>query len=102
MTFGCLFGSFLGTLGSLFLIFEGLGSRSENQSFSRDTLEGPRLRQYGQVVVKGHSVGALSTIQYGWRLQDTGYNLQDTGIEGCKCKDAGSKDTKDVNARMQD
>ena len=28
-TFGCLFGSFLGTLGLLFLICEGLGSRSE-------------------------------------------------------------------------
>ena len=28
-TFGCLFGMFLGTLGSLFLICEGLGSRSE-------------------------------------------------------------------------
>ena len=28
-TFGCLFGSFLGTLGSVFLIFEGLGSGSE-------------------------------------------------------------------------
>ena len=30
-TFGCLFSRFLGTLGSLFLIFEGLGSRSENR-----------------------------------------------------------------------
>ena len=30
-TFGCLFGRFLGTLGSLFLIFEGLRSRSENR-----------------------------------------------------------------------
>ena len=29
-TFGCLFSSLLGTLGSLFLIFEGLGSRSGN------------------------------------------------------------------------
>ena len=29
-TFGCLSGSFLGTLASLFLIFEGLASRSEN------------------------------------------------------------------------
>ena len=29
-TFGCLFGRFLGTLGSLFLIFDGLGSRCEN------------------------------------------------------------------------
>ena len=28
-TFGCLFGSFLGTLGLLFLICEGPGSRSE-------------------------------------------------------------------------
>ena len=28
-TFGCLFYSFLGTLGSLFLICEGPGSRSE-------------------------------------------------------------------------
>ena len=28
-TFLCLFGSFLGTLGSLFLICEGPGSRSE-------------------------------------------------------------------------
>ena len=28
-TFGCLFGSFLGTLGSLFLICESPGSRSE-------------------------------------------------------------------------
>ena len=30
-TLGCLFGSFLGTLGALFLICEGLGSRSENR-----------------------------------------------------------------------
>ena len=30
-TFGCLFGSFLGTLGSLFLSFQALGSRSENR-----------------------------------------------------------------------
>mgnify|MGYP007111536035 CR=1 FL=1 len=30
-TFGCLFGSFLGTLGSLFLIFQGLGSTSEDR-----------------------------------------------------------------------
>ena len=28
-TFGCLFGSFWGTLGSLFLICEGPGSRCE-------------------------------------------------------------------------
>ena len=30
-TLGCLFGSFLGTLGSLFLIFDGPGGRSENR-----------------------------------------------------------------------
>jgi hypothetical protein len=31
LTFGCLFSSFLGSLDSVFLIFEGLGSRSENR-----------------------------------------------------------------------
>ena len=46
-------------------------------------------RQYGQVGVKGLSVGALQSSTVGLRLQDTGYNLQDTGIEGCRCKDAG-------------
>ena len=30
-TFGCLFGRFLGTLGSLFVIFEGVGSRCGNR-----------------------------------------------------------------------
>ena len=30
-TFGCLFGRFLGTLGSLFVIWEGVGSRYENR-----------------------------------------------------------------------
>ena len=52
--------------------------------------------------VKGLSVGALQSSTVSLSLQDTGYNLQDTGIEGCRCKDAGLKDTKDANARMQD
>ena len=25
-------------------------------------------------------------------LKDTGYSIQDTGLEGCKCKDTGLKD----------
>ena len=37
----------------------GLGSRSENKWFSRGSLEGPRLREPGQVRVKGSSVGPL-------------------------------------------
>ena len=65
-------------------------------------MERPRLRELGQGVVKGSSVGALQSSTVSLSLQDTGYNLQDTGIEGCRCKDAGLKDTKDANARMQD
>ena len=59
-TFGCLFGSLVGTLGSLLLICEGLESRSEIWWFSRGTLEGPRLRGYGQAGVKPHLVGPLN------------------------------------------
>jgi len=56
----------------------------------RGSLEEPRLREPGQVRVKGWSVGAVSfRLDGGYRIQDTGYNLQDTGIEGCRCKDAG-------------
>ena len=61
-TFGCLFDSFLGTLDALVLIFEDLGSRSG--SFSRDTLEGPRLRVYSQARVKVRSVGPVLQITY--------------------------------------
>ena len=58
-TLGCLFGSFGSTWNSLFLIFEGPRSRSGIRRFSRDTLEGPRLRQHSQVRVKTRSVGPL-------------------------------------------
>ena len=72
------FNSFGGTWNSLFLIFEGLGSRYEIRGFSRDTLEGPRLREPRQVVVKPRSVGAVTFIQYCLRsLKDTGYSIQE-------------------------
>ena len=68
--------------GSLFLIFEGFGRRSENHRFSMGTLEGPRLREHGQVRLKGRSVGQYSFIQETpLSKQDTGYSIQDTGIE---------------------
>jgi hypothetical protein len=53
-------------------------------------MEEPRLRESSQVRVKTRSVGAVSFRQVApWRIQDTGYSIEDTGIEGCKCKDAG-------------
>ena len=49
--------------------------------------------------VKGYLVGAVSFRQVApLRIQDTGYSIQDTGIEGCKYLDAGSKDTRIENA----
>ena len=44
-------------------------------------------------------MGAVSfRLDGGDRIQDTGYSIEDTGIEGCKCKDAGCKDTRIENA----
>ena len=69
------------------MIFGVWGVGLKIDDFRRGSLEGPRLRELGQGVVKGSSVGALQSSTVSLRLQDTGYNLQDTGIEGCKCND---------------
>ena len=83
---------FLGTLGSLFLICEGLQSSCEKVMIFDEHPGGLRLRQYGQVVLKGLSVGPPSSIQVTpLGNQDTGYSTQNTGIEGYQCKDTGLK-----------
>ena len=63
LTFGCLSGSFLGTLGALFLICEGLGIRFEIRRFSGDNLEGPRLRPHTQLRVTVLSVGSSKQVK---------------------------------------
>ena len=62
-TFGCLFGSFLGTLGSFFIICQCLGSRFGNRRFSRGTLGGPRLRAPGQVGLKTFIGGPYNNLE---------------------------------------
>ena len=88
----------------------GVGLKIDD--FRRGTLEGPRLRQHGQGVVKGLSVGPdpphsqqdhhppVSLILYTdsriseYRIQDILQDtpMQDTGIKGWRCEDAGLKD----------
>ena len=86
------------------MIFEGLGSSSENQWFLRGTLEGSRLRQHGQVVVKPRSVGPdpphsqqdhhppVSMILYtDSRILNTGYRIS-YRIHWCRIQE--SKDQR--------
>ena len=61
--FGCLFGSFLETLGTLFLIFKGPGDSLEMWWFLRGTLGEPRLRYHTPGVVTGWSVALPDTIR---------------------------------------
>ena len=60
MAFGPHFGSFGDTLGSICVVWEGLGNMLEIHRFLKDSLADPRLRQVRPEVVSSRFLAALT------------------------------------------
>ena len=73
------------TLGALFLIFEGIGSRLEFRWFSRDSLGDPRSREPSQWRVTRPSRGVVNNQLRTFWLSNTSFKAVSwrlTGSEG--------------------